>query len=93
MMTSFGWSSSSLGAQKQNKKIWRWTPTHYHLFSMHKNKTKKDDDERWLVVFFFQCTETKQKKLVFVIVTTNEKRGDLGEKCTCILANMISLVL
>jgi len=25
--------------------------------------------------------------------TTNEKRGNLGEKCTCILANMISLVL
>jgi hypothetical protein len=61
MMMNINLSSSSLGAQKQNKTRRRQTSVHCRFLCVHRSKTKKDDDERQLVIFFFGCKETKQK--------------------------------
>jgi hypothetical protein len=47
-------------------------------FFIAQKQNKKDDDERRGSSLFS---------------TANEKKGDLREKCTCILANMISFIL
>jgi hypothetical protein len=64
---------------------------------VHRNKTKQDDDKRSSSSSFSAQNQDKknnderQGSLSFSI--TNGKMGDLGEKCACILANMIDLVL
>jgi len=61
-MTNVSSLSSSLGAQKQNKKDDNEELAHRHLLWVHTNQRKRDDDEHRLVIVFFKWIETKEKK-------------------------------
>ncbi len=74
-MTNVSSLSSSLGAQKQNKKDDNEELAHCHLLWVHTNQRKRDDDEHWLVIVFFKWIETKEKK---TMMSANLSLSSLG---------------
>ncbi len=73
-------------------------PIGCHLLWVQRNKKKKNNDKHSLLSSSLSAQKKNNKdnnehQGSSSFSVANEKKGDLGKKCTCILAKIIGLIL